>query len=387
YIITTKAKDSKGMDVSAESYFMLYDQKERSYPFQQFATCMPIKSYCKKGENAEILLGTSVDHAVFNLIHEYEGRIIKTETIELNREQKLISFPISLDKNIPYMVHIYMVNNNNVYSTSQYFYLDDDSDLMEIELVTFRDKLLPGQDEEWKVKLKGNVKQDIPGAEILANMYDASLDELSYYNSWNYYFFNYSYTTYYLGQTSFNSTSNAYGYSYIVPAYEAYRYKTFETLNYFGWATGYNPNNYYYRYSHDLNPDYTYSWSDDLEGDNRRGYGDYKNGDKINEEDFGALDGAYDQTMTKSEGGKETNIPVLSTGNTITLGGSFSEKDANGRFLPQQQQPRINFNETAFFFPHLVTDEKGEVSFSFKVPESLTKWKFRALATTKDLKT
>ena len=35
---------------------------------------------------------------------------------------------------------------------------------------------------------------------------------------------------------------------------------------------------------------------------------------------------------------------------------------------------RSNFNETAFFFPQLHTNEKGEVEIKFTVPESLTKW-------------
>ena len=36
---------------------------------------------------------------------------------------------------------------------------------------------------------------------------------------------------------------------------------------------------------------------------------------------------------------------------------------------------RTNFNETAFFYPHLTTDKEGVVAFNFKTPESLTKWK------------
>jgi hypothetical protein len=48
-------------------------------------------------------------------------------------------------------------------------------------------------------------------------------------------------------------------------------------------------------------------------------------------------------------------------------------------------QIRKNFNETAFFFPDLKTDSAGNISFSFTMPEALTKWKFQALAHTKDL--
>jgi len=48
---------------------------------------------------------------------------------------------------------------------------------------------------------------------------------------------------------------------------------------------------------------------------------------------------------------------------------------------------RTNFAETAFFYPQLITNEKGEILIEFTVPDALTKWHFRGLAHTKDLKT
>jgi hypothetical protein len=47
---------------------------------------------------------------------------------------------------------------------------------------------------------------------------------------------------------------------------------------------------------------------------------------------------------------------------------------------------RTNLNETAFFFPHLATNDKGEVVVSFTMPEALTRWKMLGFAHTKDLK-
>ena len=46
---------------------------------------------------------------------------------------------------------------------------------------------------------------------------------------------------------------------------------------------------------------------------------------------------------------------------------------------------RQNFNETAFFFPSLLTDANGSISFSFTIPEALTQWKMMTLSHTKDL--
>ena len=46
---------------------------------------------------------------------------------------------------------------------------------------------------------------------------------------------------------------------------------------------------------------------------------------------------------------------------------------------------RSALEETVFFYPHITTDEKGNLSFSFKMKEGLTRWKFQALAHTKEL--
>jgi len=47
---------------------------------------------------------------------------------------------------------------------------------------------------------------------------------------------------------------------------------------------------------------------------------------------------------------------------------------------------RKNFNETAFFFPHLISNEMGRIRFTFTTPESLTRWKMQLLAHTDDLR-
>ena len=52
---------------------------------------------------------------------------------------------------------------------------------------------------------------------------------------------------------------------------------------------------------------------------------------------------------------------------------------------PEQVQVRENLQETAFFYPQLVTDENGGVKLTFTLPESLTTWRFMGLAHTRDL--
>jgi hypothetical protein len=47
---------------------------------------------------------------------------------------------------------------------------------------------------------------------------------------------------------------------------------------------------------------------------------------------------------------------------------------------------RKNLNETAFFFPHLLSDKDGEVRLQFTMPEALTQWKLLGFAHDKDLR-
>ncbi|MEP0265003.1 alpha-2-macroglobulin family protein [Dokdonia sp.] len=46
---------------------------------------------------------------------------------------------------------------------------------------------------------------------------------------------------------------------------------------------------------------------------------------------------------------------------------------------------RKNLNETAFFYPHLTTNRRGEIKFTFDAPQLLTQWRFRLLAHTKNV--
>ena len=55
------------------------------------------------------------------------------------------------------------------------------------------------------------------------------------------------------------------------------------------------------------------------------------------------------------------------------------DADAGGTESPAEQV-RTNFNETAFFYPQLRTDERGDVYISFTMPDALTKWKMQGVA-------
>ena len=63
-------------------------------------------------------------------------------------------------------------------------------------------------------------------------------------------------------------------------------------------------------------------------------------------------------------------------------GGSGSDVE---QFL-DQVQVRENLNETAFFYPALESDDQGNVAIRFTLPESVTTWKFMGLAHDKEMR-
>ena len=64
------------------------------------------------------------------------------------------------------------------------------------------------------------------------------------------------------------------------------------------------------------------------------------------------------------------------------VGGSGSDAE---QFL-DQVQVRENLNETAFFYPALESDNNGNVAIRFTLPESVTTWKFMGLAHDKEMR-
>ncbi len=87
-------------------------------------------------------------------------------------------------------------------------------------------------------------------------------------------------------------------------------------------------------------------------------------------------------------------INVLKDNSAIAL---YGAKAANGvvlittkkakSLLANQIVSRKNFNETAFFYPHLRTNEMGEIIIDFTIPETLTQWNFKGFIHTKNFKT
>jgi hypothetical protein len=110
---------------------------------------------------------------------------ITTSYIDINAPKKF-EVPVSEQDRGGMDMNFAFIQHNRVYSGSQRFDIPWSNKELNISYQTFRDKLLPGSKETYTVKITGN-KGDKVAAEILASMYDASLDQYKphYWNRLN----------------------------------------------------------------------------------------------------------------------------------------------------------------------------------------------------------
>lgn len=96
---------------------------------------------------------------------------------------KEFKIPLSNINGSAVEIQVNGVKNNSAIKHTERISLAIEKNLLSIETATFRNKIEPGSEETWSFKIT-NEKKEVPDAEILASMYDASLDQFATAN-WN----------------------------------------------------------------------------------------------------------------------------------------------------------------------------------------------------------
>jgi hypothetical protein len=262
------------------------------------------------------------------------------------------------------------IQHNRVYKGYESFNIPWSNKDLNISYETFRDKLLPGAQEKWKVKITGNKGEKV-AAEMLAGMYDASLDQFKQHNwykpnIWPGLYNTISWTA--NGFTDVNSEEfNKRDYQYLSGAEKTYD-RLFALVSY-GSRNGRGYVSYFSTASAPPLPP--------LPGK----LGFEEKIQEIKEDQVIIGNGKNYQTAELFVYGEKLKaLPSVALDSTV-LAGNNQQGNTNSI------QVRKNFNETAFFFPDLKTDTDGNIEFSFTMPEALTQWKLMTLAHTKDAAT
>jgi hypothetical protein len=218
----------------------------------------------------------------------------------------------------------------------------------------FRDKLQPGAQEQWKILVKGK-NADKVVAEMVATLYDASLDEFRS-NDW------------YVSLYQLNSSRLAWA---SINGFQDATFVIFEDQ----WNA----------------PHLRSAESPYFDGLNWFGYSFYNSRVRRLRNSDGAV---MKSMMAPAPAVAEMDEEVAAdSSSALQAQGGFKSDDkkeeSKGGKAPtdlSNVKARTNFNETAFFFPQLMTNEKGEITVNFTIPEALTRWKMLGFAHTQDLK-
>ncbi|SDC43377.1 alpha-2-macroglobulin family protein [Niabella drilacis] len=358
YAITITTKDKDGKEIKDIRYAEVYEpnQQRPAYP-QYLWTIAP--DAIEPGQKATIRIGSSAPD-VFLVQGLYKRKTAYTYTT-LRGEIKKFDFSATEADRGGYGVSYMFVKNNRIFNSDHTIMVPWSNKALNITYETFRDKTLPGAAEKWSVQLSGH-KGDKVAAELLASMYDASLDQFSPHQwqlpaIWN--------TTYH--HSNWNTGSNFSTVYALVKQTLLFDHQSFDKQ-------------------------YDQLFKPFFEGMNANGWGGPIGGVAMNQ---AALDEVvvvgYGKQKKSAITGSVSRMQALPAPVAAAGKGIVEEKKQAAEVEQDQPEPapetqiRKNFNETAFFFPDLKTDAKGNIRFSFTMPEALTRWKFQALAHTKDL--
>ena len=235
------------------------------------------------------------------------------------------------------------MKNGECYSHQQVIRRPMPDKKLKLQWTTFRDRLTPGQQEQWQLKINKPDGQPAD-ASLMAVLYDKSLDALTSH------------------QWSFTPMS------YLSMPATSWQHTSFGNI----WASATKDMKYidvdqlqFSRFDESIFPIY------------------YK---PIRVRGRNMLMKAAAPTAMAVE---ESRVyDAVETGAVLKAKETVNEQaiGSNDESTTEEEvQVRENLNETAFCYPTLQTDSDGNVSLSFTLPESLTTWRFMGIANTADM--
>ena len=175
YLIELETKDKFGQQVKDVLETTLFSADDKKLADNQLFQIKTDKNSYAIGDKVKVTLLSNAEDISITVNIEKNRKVIDTKIIHLNGDSESFTVPIDTKDLGGFAIsYSYAVYNAFQAGTLNIQVPYPPTDL-EIETVTFRDKLQPGTDETWSFKIKGP-KGDKVAAELLASMYDASLD-------------------------------------------------------------------------------------------------------------------------------------------------------------------------------------------------------------------
>ncbi|MGC3978875.1 MAG: hypothetical protein QM751_12015 [Paludibacteraceae bacterium] len=330
YKIVFKTKDSRGNEVKKESRFILYDTNDKRPPVKTYSWFLPVKTSVEVGEKAQVNFGTSVKNG-YVLYEVMNGnQILESKWLEMNDEIRSFEIPYLESYGAGVTVQFTFIKDEKLFSQQVNITKKIAEKKLTPTVTVFRDKLKPGEKAEWTITIP-EVEKDKKTVELLAGMYDASLDALRPHN-WN---FNPTYYEYlkpvpqWTASGFGTSQDDAWisnGKDVDVPSYE------FDSFNWFGLSVG---------------------------GGNRNGNSIRIRGMAASMKSEGVLsDDAMDKAEMKNS--VKFTAPVIKADEEVTDSVAVNYTMVKAE-VKSKEQPKLrtNFNEIAFFIRSCEPMKKG----------------------------
>jgi len=340
YVVELTSLDDPLAKVSEQ--FIVFENDSQKLPFTTMEWVHQDKSTAKPGEEIQLSIGSAakdVDVWV-QLLHGDEIRLDKKITV--NNSIQTLSYKVTENDRGGLSWRYVFVKENTVNRETLRVSVPFDNYDLDVKLATVRDKLSPGAEETWGVTVRDYKDKPLEAA-LLAGMYDASLDEFeSHYWSFNMSPSTVSGTVFFGCDDGilFTSSSTNGGYFYFA---ELFNFSLPSDAPFFDFGYGFG----------------------------RRMY-----------KGLGAGRVMYDmveEVAMPEEATMARNVAVETADEEMV---EITKQEMPYEAGCQEQKPkepaeptlRENFNETAFFFPQLRTNADGSATFSFTMPDALTRW-------------
>lgn len=347
YRIELDAKDTFGVPVQQVTFFQVYDPSSMEMPYPAYEWASAEIASVQPGKAAVFQLGSSFGKDLFIIRQgirpgQMKSPIDYRSLIPAQGRLQPFTLPVSEDDRGGFVVSQAYVAENRFYQTNFQVNVPWDNKDLYVRYKTFREKTSPGSPEIWTATVTGK-KGERVSAEIMAGMYDASLDPFSP-NIW--------------------SKPPLYGNlatDKMVSWTDAGNFHEKRALNFYE------------------NKDSIKVFSKNYDEVLR--IGDYAHGKMMPDSKIFIRGTTAAGIMKPANREKAVDMNLLEMKYAAPGGVSSSIQLLSPLTIPT----RKDFNETAFFFPELRIDSAGEISFSFVMPDALTRWNLQTLAHTKDL--
>jgi len=366
YNLILSALDEKGRKATFDKLLVLYSVNDKQSPVSKPVWFKKMSDTFAPGKPVTILFGSREKdlHVLYDIF--VGGKRIESRRLALSDAVQRFDIPYKNEYGDGIYVNFCFVKNGQVYQEGESIQKALPENNLTLKWDVFRDKLKPGQKEEWKLTIK-NKNEKAAEAEFMAAMYDASLDKIwKRYQGLN---------------VNFGRNIPAVNWIYPYSGNNSYYFNfPFKSLK-FGDNFSYDRlmRTYIDGFGRsDLNEVAVIGYGTKTKGIRIRGVSKALTGS------VAGLDIAVQKEAVMTSSLKFVAPVIKEDAEVVELG---KAQDKSDEILDRNIPVRENFNETAFFYPQLRTNEKGEISFSFTMPESLTRWTFKGIAHTKDMMT